>query len=113
MPLPPRLHVLGGHTATLLKHLNNPSKRFYSELSAMLQLYPDHSRVSLSLRNTAFVDTAEIALKMFMSQGLLLLYLLLGKLIFESKYRTSNLSQLNVIYRFQIIVGFFKVDMLF
>ena len=35
------------------------------------------------------------------------LYLLLGKLIFEKKYRISNLVQWNIIYRSEIIPGFF------
>lgn len=35
------------------------------------------------------------------------LYLLLGKLIFEKKYRISNLVKWNVIYRAEIIPGFF------
>ena len=35
------------------------------------------------------------------------LYLLLGKLIFKKKYRISNLVQWNIIYRSEIIPGFF------
>lgn len=112
-PMSSRLRSLGGHSATLLKYLNNPLKIFYWELlSTALQLYHDHCRVSLSLWNSRLllIQLKRHSKRCWCPRACCQakpFHLLLGKLIFENKHRISNLAQCNVMYRLEIIPGFF------
>ena len=106
LPMLSRLPSFGGHTATLFRYFTQSWEQYRS----CIMTTAEYICVSGTLCSYWYSWNCAQSWCPRACHQAEPLYLLLGKLIFEKKYRISNLVQWNVIYRFELIPEFFFLN---